>query len=153
MKFIFDFLYRLKPGIPRENLFLIAGFTWLFAGFMLLYKGILFVFGQGHYKAAEVIIASIIGILFYIAVFVKISDKHITRIKSITDERPFPLSFFDIKGYILISVMITAGIALRHINTEYWDYLYTFYIGMGIPLIISSMTFFNTWYKEISIKE
>lgn len=147
MKYFSDFLYRFKPGVPRENLFLIAGFAWSSAGSMLFIKGIYFVIGQGHHKLIEVLAASIIGILLYNLFFIKISSRHITRIKSKSEERPCMFSFFDIRGYILIAVMISAGIVLKHLDRKYSDYLYTFYIGMGIPLILSSLIFFNIWLK------
>lgn len=153
MEFFYNFLYKIKPGIPRENLFLLGGIVWLFAGFMLAMKGTIFILGQGHHKIAEVLIASMTGVLFYLLLFIRISRKHILRIKSNKEVKPCLFSFFDFKGYLLICIMISAGITLRHINKKYWDYLYTFYIGMGIPLLISSMNFFNTWIKETNIRE
>jgi hypothetical protein len=146
-----DLFNIFKLRIFRKYLLLVAGLVWLSAGNILFLRGSSYIFINGHHKFVEIIIASIIGALFYILLFIKISLKHITRITSIEVEKPSVFSFFDVKGYIIMCIMIATGITLRHLKIINPDYLYTFYIGMGIPLIISSLSFFKVWYKDTGI--
>jgi hypothetical protein len=111
-------------------------------------RGFIYIFIKGYNKSIEIFIASVIGILFYILLFDRISLKHIIRMKSKEIEKPCLFSFFDIRGYIVMSMMIATGITVRHYKIIPPDYLNTFYIGMGIPLIISSLKFFYVWHKD-----
>lgn len=137
-----DILYKFKPGIRKEYLLPVGGIVWLSAGVMLTARGSHYFYIYGFNSFTELAAASIIGAAFYFLLFIKISSRNILRIKSMKIERPCLFSFFDFKGYLLMIVMITAGITLRRLQIVNPDYLYTFYIGMGIPLIISSLRFF-----------
>ncbi len=150
--FIKNLLTKYIPGINKEGLLLVAGFVWLFAGAMLFIRGSLYIYINGHHKYSEVITALIIGAFFYILLFIKISIKHITRIRNKKNVRNSPFSFFDAKGYVLMCVMITTGITIRHFQIVNPEYLNTFYMGMGIPLIRSSFDFFHAWHKETVLK-
>ena len=46
-------------------------------------------------------------------------------------------------------IMISGGITLRKSNILAPEYLYTFYLGMGIPLLLSGVRFFIAGYKNI----
>lgn len=144
-----DFLYRFKPGIIKEYLLLVAGFVWLFAGSMLIGRGSTYLVHNGHHRIVETAIASLVGLLFYILLFMKISFKHISRIKAKKIDKPCVFSFFDFKGYLMMGIMIAGGVILRHMHYINPEYLYTFYIGMGIPLILSSLRFFSSWRREL----
>lgn len=138
---------KYKPGVPKRYLLLIAGIVWTIAGSILFIKGSNYVLQFSHYKTFRFIIAIIFGISFYWILFTRISLKQINRIKAIDIIKPCLFSFFNFKSYILMALMISMGIILRKTNLINHDILYTFYIGMGIPLLLSAARFYFAWYK------
>jgi hypothetical protein len=139
---------KLKPGISKRYILLIAAFIWTMAGVMLFVRGAFYVLQFSNFKAIHFLIAILFGIGFFWVLFKKISFKHIHRIKNIEIEKPCIFSFFNFKSYLIMGLMITMGIMLRksgHVNK---DILYTFYVGMGIPLLISAGRFYKAWFKD-----
>jgi hypothetical protein len=51
-----------------------------------------------------------------------------------------------------MAIMITAGITVRKLNLLNPEYLYTFYLAMGLPLLISAYRFFYSWIKNRDLK-
>jgi hypothetical protein len=132
-------------NISKRNLLMVAGFVWTIASGILIAKGASWVFGHSDYLLIRLSIAILFGLLFYRVLFIRISHKHINRILCMKTESPFFLSFFDVRGYVMMSGMITLGFILRNLEFVNKDLLYTFYIGMGIPLLISAFRFYNAW--------
>jgi hypothetical protein len=48
----------------------------------------------------------------------------------------------------MMIVMITTGIILRELDIINREILYTFYLTMGIPLLVSAFRFFSTWKQH-----
>lgn len=138
---------RLKPGIPKRFLLFVAAIVWAVASLMLLFRGAGFIFKNSNYKFLHFLAAIVFGVSFYRILFNRISKKHIERIKSINIEKPCIFSFFNFRSYLLMGLMISLGISLRKFNLVNPDYLYTFYVGMGIPLFISSLRFYFAWLQ------
>lgn len=141
-------------NISKRSLLLVAGIVWAFASGMLITKGASWVFGVADHPIIRLVASVIIGILFYRLLFIRISNKHILRIRNLNNERPSALAFFDTKGYFMMSSMIMLGLILRNLDFIDKDHLYTFYIGMGIPLLISSIRFYQAWmaYRPHNIR-
>ena len=131
--------------VSRKSLLLVAGAVWAFASAMLITKGATWVVGVADHPLIRLGVSILIGILFYRLLFVRIAGKHINRIRNIRRERPSAFLFFDTRGYIMMSSMILLGVVLRNLDFINKDHLYTFYIGMGIPLLISSFRFYQAW--------
>jgi hypothetical protein len=144
-----DLLQALTPRLPRRYLLLIAAVVWTFAGSLLLFRGILMFLENGRYLWVRLIISAIGGMLFYKLLFSGISRKHARRIMDIPRERPCLFSFFNIKSYILMSIMITAGIMLRKSGMMPHEYLSMVYVTMGIPLLASSFRFYHTGFNNL----
>ena len=140
---------KLKPGVKKRSLLYIAGCVWLIAGGILITRALVTLINIQHLLFLEIIIGIIIGACFYKLLFNKISKKHITRISLIKVDRPCLFSFFNLRSYILMMIMISGGITLRKSNILAPEYLYTFYLGMGIPLLLSGVRFFIAGYKNI----
>jgi hypothetical protein len=138
---------KYKPGIPRRSLLLIAGLVWTTAGSILFIKGSAYLIRFSNYLALRYLIGILLGIGFYIVLFARISLKHISRIRAIDIARPCIFSFFNFKSYILMGFMITGGILLRKCDIIEHDILFNFYLGMGIPLLISAARFYYAWFK------
>lgn len=142
---------KYKPAVSKRTLLFIAGCFWTFAGGMLVYRGLWGLIPLHHYLFPEIVVALVVGICFYIFLFTKISKKHIRRISLIQIDHPCFFSFFNLKSYGLMIIMITTGIILRKANIIGPDYLFTFYFAMGVPLLLSALRFFVAGIKN-SIK-
>jgi len=129
-----NYIKILKPRIPKRYLLFVAAFAWTFAGSMLLTRGIFMVIKVHHYILIS-LFSAISGLIFYRFMFSKISLKHIKRIIQMEMEKPFVLSFFSIKSYIMMIVMISSGILLRKSGILPLEYMSFIYITMGIPLL------------------
>jgi hypothetical protein len=133
---------HLTPRIGRRYLYMIAALVWTFAGSMLLFRGMLLFMDDDHLFWIRISISTIAGILFYRILFSGISRKHTNRIAAIEPDRPCLFSFFNVRSYILMTLMITAGISLRKSGIISPEYLSIIYVTMGIPLFISSFRFY-----------
>jgi len=148
-----DIIRKLKPRVYKRYLFFIAAFVWTFAGGMLLFKGISLFDNIKDFFWLKMSISITGGLLFYFLMFLKISGKHTKRILNLKEEYPWMFSFFGIKSYILMAIMITSGILLRKSGLVSQEHLSLFYILMGIPLLLSSIRFYYYgffYYKIIN---
>ena len=142
------FLEKIKPGVPRRSLLLIAGCAWSIAGGILISRSLVHLIGVNHHLALEIALGIVFGIVFYLALFTRISKKHITRINLITIDNPCFFSFFNFRSYLLMSIMISGGITLRLSGLVNPDIIYTFFLCMGIPLLVSAWRFFYSYAKN-----
>ena len=136
---------KYKPSVSRHNLLFIAGLAWTTAGGMLMWRGLDYEIRQSPHLWLNILMGIAIGIPFYFILFAKISHKHIKRIKGLSIPYPCAFSFFNLKSYIMMMVMITSGIMLRKFDVINREYLFTFYIGMALPLLISAFRFYYAW--------
>ena len=151
MMAIRNFLEKIKPGVPRRSLLLIAGFAWSIAGGILITRSLVHLIGVNHHLVLEIILGIAFGALFYILLFAKISKKHITRINLIEINNPCFFSFFNFRSYLLMTIMISGSIALRLSGLINQEIIYTFFLCMGIPLLVSAWRFFYSYGKNKSI--
>jgi hypothetical protein len=140
----------LKPGIPKRYLLLVAAFVWTFAGGMLLFRGLSTLILFPRLLWLKIIVCTTAGVIFYIVLFSRISRKHIQRIIRMQIERPCLFSFFNLRSYIMMTLMICLGITLRKTGVIPLEYLSAFYVAMGIPLLLSSFRFY---YNSILFKK
>jgi len=139
-------LSKYKPGIPKRYLLLVAAFVWTIAGCFLLIKGSVYVARFCDDRAIRFPVAIVVGFLFFAILFIRISSRHIHRIRSMKIMNPCFFSFFNFKSYLLMILMIGMGITLRALNIVSPSILYTFYVSMGIPLLISAVRFYAAFY-------
>ena len=143
-----NILEKFKPSVNKRTLLLVAGCVWTLAGGILISRALLELWSIHHYLWAELLIGIVLGTIFYLVLFARISKKHITRITLITIDNPCFFSFFNVRSYIMMTIMITAGITLRKLNIINHEILYTFYLTMGIPLLVSAFRFFSGFKKN-----
>lgn len=150
-----NLLQTLKPSIPRRYLLFVAGIVWTLAGGMLLYKGISLFRIYRELLWLKIMISIIGGGLFYLLLFSKISLKHAWRIINLKNENPCVFSFFNIRSYIMMAIMITSGIILRKSGIISPEYLSVLYVTMGIPLFLSALRFFyyEIYYRTVIHKK
>lgn len=138
--------------VSKKFLMFIAGLMWLLVGIMLMnYASIwlsLELEKTGLFFGGAGILSALIIHHFG---FLRVADKNLERIRSM-DERVPVFSFITWKSYILIAVMITMGITLRHSSIPK-KYLSVLYIGIGMALFLSSIRYIRFFIKELKFRE
>ena len=137
---------NLKPGIPKRHLLLVATTVWLFAGGFLLFRGIRML-PEMPYLWLKIPLAILAGLVLFHLLFLRVSLKHITRIRSLEILRPCIFSFFDWKSYLLMVIMITFGVLVRKTGLIDQQWISLFFITMSTPLLLSAVRFFRAWKK------
>jgi hypothetical protein len=132
-------LHTLKPGAPKIVLIILGASLWGFASYRILKLGIANIEKHALYRAVNYIIGIAGFIPFFLLVFRKVSYKYITRIKNLKYERPCVFSFFDVRGYLIMSGMITMGILVSHWKVIPGLYKGTFFISLGLSLFASAV--------------
>lgn len=135
----------LTPRVSKQYLLLIAALAWTFAGGMLLFRGFSFLMAFPAFRAMKVFGCLIGGFVFFKLLFSKISVKHVLRIQNIPIDHPCLFSFFNVKSYLMMGIMISSGILLRKTGIISPEYLSLIYITMGIPLLMSSFRFYYSF--------
>lgn len=141
---------KLKPSVEKPLLLFISGLMWFCIGVMLNAFAVNWLMGyegKWHYLFA--------GIGFFMALiihhfgFLRIVDKNLGRIKTL-EERPSVFAFMSWRSYVLVLIMVSMGIALRH-SALPKQYLSIIYIAIGLALMLSSIRYFRifvAWTKS-----
>lgn len=138
-------LTNFIPRVSKRYLLLVAALVWTFAGGMLLFRGYALNNPLPAWWGLKLAACLVAGLLFFKLLFNRISTKHVLRIRNLTDERPLVFSFFNLKSYLMMFSMITLGVTLRKSGAVAPEYLSFLYITMGIPLLMSSFRFYNSF--------
>lgn len=134
--------------VKKHNLLLIASIVWLIAGFNILKIGIeTYV---GYTKLLNFFLSIIVFIIFWFAIFYKLTKKHTHRIHSYEIEKQFFLNFFDLKSFIIMAFMIIFGITIRTFNLLPDRFIAIFYTGLGAALFLSGIIFGLNYYKSLN---
>jgi hypothetical protein len=145
-------LKKLTPSVDKKILVLLAGLMWCGVGIMLVsfavtwlsvYRGR----GVGFFYAAGFIAAMPIHHFG----FLKIADKNLNRLLPYTVKKCV-FSFMTWKSYIIVLIMVSMGIMLRHslIPKQYLSVLYN---GIGLALFLSGIRYFRFFFQLIYTKK
>jgi hypothetical protein len=134
-----NFLQILKPGVPKPVLIALGAALWGFAAYRILKMGFIFIERNALHHFVNYLIGIAGFVPFFFLVFRKVSLRYITRIKNLPQQRPCMFSFFDLRGYIMMSFMITIGILVSHWKIIPELYKGTFFISLGLSLLASSI--------------
>ena len=140
-----DLLKKFKPSLSKRNLLFMAGVAWTTAGGILAGRGLGYLVQHGQHLGWRLAGGLLFGVIFYILLFAKISHRHIKRIHGLSIPYPCAFSFFNLRGYLMMAIMISGGIMLRRFDVINKEWLYNFYVTMGVPLLISASRFFYFW--------
>ena len=141
------FFEKIKPGVSKRTLLFIAGCAWTIAGGILISRALYTLIGINHLLWLDLLIGVALGIPFYLLLFSRISKKHIIRIKTLEIENPCFFSFFNLRSYFMMAIMISGGITMRKSGLINQEIIYTFFLTMGIPLLVSAARFFINWSR------
>ena len=138
---------KYKPAVSRKVLIVFAGAMWCCVGIMLIlmafhwlsaYKGNLWLIVVSGFIAALII---------HHFGFLKIVNKNLERISQLP-EKPCVFSFISWKSYLIIVIMVSMGITLRHSFIQK-QYLSVIYLGIGLALFLSSIRYFRSLIVNI----
>lgn len=132
---------KINPAISKNWLLILAGLMWTGVGIMLCIYAIKWL----TFKPSFInLFMGLLGIGISIAAnrfeFSKLAIKNIERILRLPDKVSF-FAFQSVKGYLIIGVMITGGILLRH-SAFPKPYLAVVYAAIGGALFLASFQYY-----------
>lgn len=128
-------------AVSKRTLLFVAGLIWSFAGFRVMSIGKSDVL---EYKGSLVLILIFSVLIFYIFfnfIFRRMFVKHTKRIINSKLQKQCVFSFFDVKGYLIMTFMIFFGITIRSLGIFNPIAIGIFYIGLGTALLLAGITF------------
>lgn len=141
--------HRLKPGVPKIVLIILGASVWAFAAYRIIGLGIRMIEHHALHHWLNYLIGLAGFIPFFLLVFRKVSRRYVTRIINHKYERPCLFGFFDVRGYILMSFMISMGILVSRWNLIPELYKGTFFISLGLSLLASAIFYIAEGIKFI----
>ena len=139
---------KFKPSAKKPFLLFLSGLMWFCVGVMLNAFAIHWLVDYDSYFAYLFAgIGFIAALIIHHFGFLKLANKNIARI-SFLDDKPCVFSFMSWKSYLIVVVMVSMGIALRHSSIPK-QYLSMLYIGIGLALLLSSIRYFRALYSEL----
>jgi len=133
-------LIKFTPSVDKRVLVLLAGLMWCGAVIMLIRFAVIWLAPMGI-KCAVIYYAA--GFLAAMPIhhfgFLKIADKNLSRLLPLTEKKCL-FSFMTWKSYIIVLIMISMGIALRH-SALPKRYLSIIYNGIGLALFLSGIRY------------
>jgi len=139
-------LDQINPRVDKKILILIAGIMWCGVGVMLISFAETWL---GRYDGKGVLLYYTAGFLAAMPIhhfgFLKLADKNLARLLPLNEKRCV-FSFITWKSYIIIVVMMTMGITLRHSSIPK-QYLSILYNGIGLGLFLSGIRYFRNSFK------
>ena len=139
--------YQMTFGVSRNTLLITAGLVWLIAGANILRIGIGCWLGTTHYWVYKILEATAVFIVFFAFIFNRLYLKHTRRIRQ-KKEKNCPFAFFDVKGWIIMTAMMTMGIVIRQRSLLPDIFIAVFYTGLSLALILTSARFVFFWWKN-----
>jgi hypothetical protein len=141
-------LEKLNPTVDKKYLLITAGLMWCGVGVMLISFAVSWL---THYEGRGKILFYIAGLLAGLPIhfmgFSTLARKNIARLMAFQGKKCF-FSFITWKSYLIIIVMVTLGITLRHSSIPK-QYLSILYNGLGIGLFLSGTLYLMTSFKMI----
>jgi hypothetical protein len=148
---LLKYLYKLKPGVPKIVLIIVGASVWAFASYRILSLGIKEIERDALHQWVNYLIGLAGFVPFFVLVFRKVSRKYVSRIINHKNNRPCVFGFFDLRGYVLMSFMITAGILVSRWSVIPELYKGTFFISLGLSLLASAVYFIVEGIKFIML--
>jgi hypothetical protein len=139
---------KIIPAVDKSILILLAGLMWCGVGVLLVSYAVtwlslctgmeqLFLYSGGFLAAMPI----------HHFGFLKIADKNLNRILPLTQKKN-PFSFMTWKSYLIVLIMVSMGIALRHSSIPK-PYLSILYNGIGLALFLSGIRYFRFFFQLI----
>ena len=139
---------KIKPAVGKSALIFLAGFVWMAVGSIFVFLS------YSWLEASPVdrfLLFSGVGVAAALVIhhfgFLKIVDKNLGRILPMEGKKCV-FSFMTWRSYIIVAVMATMGVTLRHSPIPK-TYLSVVYIGIGLSLILSSVRYLRVLLSQL----
>jgi hypothetical protein len=143
---------RFTPSVSKSILVLMAGTMWCGVGIMLVSFSISWLVPL-TLRSKELFFGA--GALAAIPIhhfgFTRIADKNLKRLLPLTEKRCL-FSFITWRSYLIVLIMISLGITLRHsaIPKSYLSVLYT---AIGLALFLSGLKYMRFFIRLLAAKD
>ena len=128
------------PLADKRILVLLAGLMWCGVGIMLVRYAISWLVPMGIHGAAIYYAAGYLAAMpIHHFGFLKIADKNLSRLLPLTEKKCI-FSFMTWRSYLIVLLMVSMGIALRH-SALPKRYLSILYNGIGLALFLSGIRY------------
>ena len=126
--------------VRAKYLLLIAAAVWFLAGMNILRLGVLACL-EGDAPPLLLLAGIPAAFLAFHVMFSKLVGKHADRIRGYGEDRMHVLRFFDVKGYVIMAIMMGGGIGLRAAGLVPSWFVAFFYTGLGCALALAGIGF------------
>ena len=131
---------QFTPSADKRVLVLLAGLMWCGVGIMLIRFAVTWLYPLGIKTAGFYYAAGFLAAMpIHHFGFLKIADKNLSRLLPLIEKRCV-FSFMTWKSYIIVLIMVSMGIALRHSSIPK-RYLSILYDGIGLALFLSGIRY------------
>jgi len=145
-----DNRHTFSPAVDKRVLLFLAGMMWVTVGLMLMRLSWRWLSAPGVRGAwAYAGTGTAAALVIHHFGFLKIVDKNLGRILPMSGKRCV-FSFMSWRSYLLVAVMITMGVLLRHSPIPK-PWLSVLYIGIGLSLVLSSIRYLRVLYVQLTM--
>ena len=137
---------EITPMVDKKILILLSGLMWVGVGVMLISYAVSWL---SLCSGREQLFFYAVGFLAAMPIhhfgFLKIADKNINRLLDLT-EKKCVFSFMTWRSYIIVLIMVSMGLALRHSSLPK-QYLSILYDGIGLGLFLSGIRYLRFFFR------
>lgn len=131
--------------MKTKSLAFIAGIIWLIAGFNVCRIGVVSWMSLDTISPF-MIIGSIISLILFSIMFVKMLFKNVKRIRKIDIRKRKMWDVMPVKSYVIMIFMITFGILLRRCPLVPPSFIASFYVGLGMVLMVAGVIYTSIFF-------
>ncbi len=140
-------LKKLKPGVHKGWLYLMAGLMWSGVGMWLCWLAYGWLKPESRISSLGMAtVGVILALAIYAFGFSAFANRNILRISEYLHDRVCVFAFQSWTSYPLVAFMISLGIFLRTSSLIPKPYLAAMYIGIGGSLFLASFLYYRTLF-------
>lgn len=133
--------------VKSEKLLIIASVVWVIAGINILRLGVIAI-AETELIALLLAIGIAVTFLLFHMMFTKLVGKQSNRIRAYGNNPTCAFAFFDVKGYVMMAIMMGGGIALREFGIIPEWIIAFMYTGIGAALALAGIGFAVHYVKR-----
>lgn len=135
-------ILKLRPAVDKAVLVLLAGLMWCGVGVMLISYAISWILPMSQQAKLVFVLSGLVAALpIYYFGFLRLANKNLNRLLPLKEKRCL-FSFMTWKSYLIVPVMVSMGIFLRHSPIPK-PFLSIIYNGIGLGLFLSGTRYFR----------
>jgi hypothetical protein len=141
---------KFRPVVDKKILVLMAGIMWCGVGTLMIIYAVSWLC---QVTGSTRLVYGFTGFLAAMPIhhfgFLKIADRNLARLIPLTEKKCL-FSFMTWKSYLIVPIMVSMGIFLRHSSIPK-QYLSILYNGIGLGLFLSGIRYFRFFFKLLLV--